>query len=254
VDLLDQIKKRYIEKNGVFCQVIPESDFEDQYIELRKREGRLYPVSIIKSLPEVSPDHKHYKEWLVRKRSSGMLIEYISSDHSDKQIAEIGCGNGWLTGKLSKISNSKIIGIDINLHELEQAAKLFGNLNTAFIYGDVFKLDLQFDYIILAGVAAYFKDLRILISSLQKSLNPEGSIHIIDSPFYDNPAEARKRSENYFKKLGLSQFINYYFHHDINALKDFRYSILYDPSSAANKLKRFFFSSQPPFHWIQIKK
>jgi ubiquinone/menaquinone biosynthesis C-methylase UbiE len=94
-----------------------------------------------------------------------MLIDYLSLNSNEKKIAEIGCGNGWLTNKLSKIKNSEIIGIDVNIHELEQAAKIFaGNSNAAFVYADVFKMDLKFDYIVLAGVVAYFKDFKELIT------------------------------------------------------------------------------------------
>jgi ubiquinone/menaquinone biosynthesis C-methylase UbiE len=161
-----------------------------------------------------------------------MLIDYLKSKDRTKTILECGCGNGWLTNKLSEIEISEVIGLDINVNELEQAARVFGvKSNILFIYGDIFKMNLKCDYMILSGAIAYFNDLKKLLASLLNKLNPGGEIHIIDSPLYKDNSDAKARTAKHFKALDVPEMINYYHHHSFNDLKEFQYDVLYNPFS-----------------------
>jgi len=85
-------------------------DFGLQYILLRNKEGRIYSDKEVAVLPEIDKEHKHYNEWEVRKDTSGRLIKYLFSKKKALEILEVGCGNGWLTAKLSGIPLSRLIG------------------------------------------------------------------------------------------------------------------------------------------------
>src|SRR3954471_2426808 len=94
------------------------SDFEQLYIDVRKREKRIYTDEEVLQLPDISKSHLHYNEWKFRKQSSERLINYLKHRKTALHILEIGCGNGWLASKMASIPNSVVTGLDINQPEI----------------------------------------------------------------------------------------------------------------------------------------
>lgn len=230
-------------------------DFEKLYTQLREREGRIYTDNEVVNLPEITVTHPHYKEWLIRKESSQKLINLLKKTNQPLDILEIGCGNGWLCHRLAEIPESKVIGTDINFTEVQQAARVFYyKPNLHFIYGhagsDVFD-DSQFDVIIFAASIQYFASFGKTIKNALRLLKRKGNIHIIDSPFYTlaKLADARQRSHLYYEEAGFPEMANQYFHHSLEELQVYNYSIHYDPNSLFNKFLRH----KNPLHWISIK-
>lgn len=231
------------------------SDFEKMYAQIREQEGRIYTDEEVAELPCINESHPHYKEWRLRKDSSQKLIDSLKKKKQSLNILEVGCGNGWLSHRLSEIPKSKVIGIDINFTEVQQAARVFhqqSNLN--FIYGPVesgmFK-EQRFDVIIFAASIQYFISLNKTILSISKLLRRGGYIHIIDSPFYtlSELGAARQRSLLYYETAGFPEMTNWYFHHTLEELDSYNYTILYDPNGLFNKFLR----NKNPFHWLCIK-
>lgn len=234
--------------------IVP-SDFETLYIRLREQEGRIYSDEELVHLPEIPAAHSHYEEWRIRKDSSQKLITHLKKKNKPLEILEIGCGNGWLSRKLSTIPGSKVIGADINFTEIQQAARVFQNVpNLHFMYAHiepgVFK-EKKFDSIVFAASIQYFSSLGDTIKKTLRLLRPGGEIHILDTHFY-TPAdisEAKHRSVLYYESAGFPEMAAYYFHHSFDELQDFNYSILYDPKRLFNK----FIPNKNPFYWICIK-
>ena len=234
---------------------IVKRDFETIYVQLRQKESRIYTDDEVAQLPFISPTHVHYKEWLLRKESSRKLVDHLKKKKKALDMLEIGCGNGWLSGKLATISGSRVIGTDINFPEIQQAASVFQNVpNLHFMYADaeqgVFK-EKKFDTIVFAASIQYFESLSETITGTLKLLKPGGEIHIIDSPFY-SPAElkaARLRTTHYYESVGFPEMADCYFHHCYHDLENYNYSILYDPKAMLNKFLR----NKNPFPWISIQ-
>jgi ubiquinone/menaquinone biosynthesis C-methylase UbiE len=237
-------------------------EFEKLYLQLREKEGRIYSDEEVIALPVISKTHPHYNEWQMRKQSGKRLINYLRKKQSTgsngqaMKILEVGCGNGWLSHRLSSIDRSSIIGTDINFTEIQQAAKVFYNIpNLHFIYSDpepeIFE-EQQFDIIVFAAAVHYFSPLTGIIKRSLKLLKPNGEIHIIDSHFYPlaELSAAKKRSLFYFEAAGFPEMANWYFHHSLDDLEEFNYSILYDPKSMFNRFLR----NKNPFPWICIKQ
>ncbi|HEY6505734.1 MAG TPA: class I SAM-dependent methyltransferase [Chitinophagaceae bacterium] len=231
------------------------NDFETLYIRLRQKEGRVYTNEEVAQLPHVNPVHPHYKEWQLRQESAQRLIDYLKKKKQLLTILEIGCGNGWLSHRLAAIPGSKVIGTDINFTEVQQAAKVFQDKpNLHFIYGHaetgIFE-DMQFDIILFAASIQYFPSLPTTIGHTLKLLRPGGEIHIIDSPFYpvSELSAARQRSLLYFQAAGFPEMAGCYFHHSLEYLEKFNYSVRYDPDSLFNRFLR----NKNPFPWICIQ-
>jgi ubiquinone/menaquinone biosynthesis C-methylase UbiE len=236
-------------------------DFEKLYIQLRKKEGRVYTDEEVATLPEIAETHPHYSEWQIRKQSCQKLISYLqkkqstASNEQTLKILEVGCGNGWLSHHLAAIPGSKVIGTDINFTELRQAAKVFHNIpNLHFIYSHiesgVFE-ETQFDVIVFAASIQYFSSLTEIIRNSLRLLKPDGEIHIIDSHFYSlsELSAAKQRSILYYQAAGFPEMANWYFHHCLDDLEQYNYSILYDPGSLFNRFLR----NKNPFPWILIQ-
>ena len=230
-------------------------DFETLYLRLRDQENRIYSDEEVSQLPAIASIHPHYKEWRVRNDSSQKLIRYLKKRNQSNDIMEIGCGNGWLSHRLSAIANSRVIGTDINFLEIQQAARVFQNITSLhFIYApgdsDFFK-EKRFNTIVFAASLQYFESLTRIINNTLRLLKPDGEIHIIDSPFYSKPElpAAKQRSRVYFETAGFPEMVNYYFHHSLDDLKIYNYSILHGPKKIVNKFSRI----KNPFYWIRIQ-
>ena len=231
--------------------------FEKKYISIRCLEDRLYTDEEVEQLPLIARNHIHYKEWVIRKKSSDRLINYLSSKKKRLRILEVGCGNGWLSHSLSSIPGSEVTGLDVNFTELQQAARVFNEeKHLHFIYGDIYTnvltTNLKFEVIVFAASIQYFQPLQKILMICLKHLSPAGEIHIIGSHFYkiSEINVAKKRTLDYFTSLGYPEMSDYYFHHAVNELKKFNHCIFYNPKSIINK----FFKSTDPFYWVAVKK
>ncbi|HEX6334156.1 MAG TPA: class I SAM-dependent methyltransferase, partial [Flavisolibacter sp.] len=205
------------------------SSFEQHYISLRRKEGRLYQDEQVRRLPGINADHPLRHEWALRAESAGRLAGYLSVRKPGSAILEVGCGNGWLANFLLSVPGSTVTGIDINTVELEQAKRVFQNERLQFACGspEDFR-DSLFDVIVFAASLQYFPSAPLVLQAALEMLKPGGEIHITDTAFYSvvGSITARQRSENYFRAAGEPGMCDFYFHHSLRDLGSFRYTIL----------------------------
>lgn len=244
---------------GVYIFENEKNPFEELYLKLRRKEKRLYSDEEVKLLPFASSLNPHKKEWDYRAKSFIRFKDYLKQFNEQLNILDLGCGNGWFSGELSKTFNHNFYCLDINFYELRQAARLFSGENIKYIYGDLFKMEIaknSFDLIVLNSSVQYFESLNSLVKELIYTLKLEGEIHIIDSPFYEEEdlQSAKERTTSYYNSLGFPEMRAFYFHHTYKSLNDFNYQILYDPRSLKNRLQSLAFKSDSPFPWIKIKR
>jgi ubiquinone/menaquinone biosynthesis C-methylase UbiE len=231
------------------------NDFETLYLQLREKERRIYSDEELLNLPEIAETHPHHAEWQMRKESAQRLVNYLQKKQRPLKILEVGCGNGWLSHRVSAVPQSKVIGADINFSEIQQAANTFQHVpNLHFIYSsidaDTFE-EKQFDVIVFAASIQYFPSLPRIINETLKLLRPNGEIHILDSHFYSQSElnAARQRSLLYFEAAGFPAMMDWYFHHCLDDIRHHHYTLLYDPASLFTKFSR----NKNPFPWILIQ-
>ncbi|MEZ5195387.1 MAG: methyltransferase domain-containing protein [Bacteroidales bacterium] len=253
-DFLTRLSK----ENGVYFagDKIKTVPFEDAYINSRKNEKRLLSDEMVKALPHLK-NGPHQKEWGLRAKSAKRVFDYFSKI-KNANLLDVGCGNGWFTSGIAQNPNIRVIGLDMNAIELQQASRIFQKNNLDFVFGDLFSLPFEkdsFQYITLVASIQYFKDLNVLINRLMKLLADKGEIHIVDSPFYTLSAieAAKERTVNYYRQSGQEEMIGFYHHHSFNELKEWNYEILYSPGKN-NFIRKFFQFHDIPFPWIKITK
>jgi len=245
-------------EEGVYIgpEEYPNNGFEQQYFAVRNAENRIYSDSELRSLPYLKI-HRHAKEWTQRAKSFERVIKYFKM----KNVAtflDLGCGNGWFTNQLSEIDHSEVVGVDVNLFELKQAARVFAKKNLKFVNADIFKLDFPeelFDVIVLNASVQYFNDLEKLTHRLFTMMKGNGELHFIDSPFYSTTESeaAERRTQVYYHSMGFPKMASHYFHHKFDELKALNYDVLYHPEKK-NRMKQLVYGRDIPFPWIRIRK
>ncbi|WP_298419117.1 class I SAM-dependent methyltransferase [uncultured Kordia sp.] len=243
---------RTTQQQNVYYLTPENPDFSRYYLAVREKEDRILSDYEVRQLPYI----KRY-EWEFREKSTERFIQYISDKNKSLKILDIGCGNGWFSNKIAKISETiQIIGLDINREELEQAARIFKTKNLYFVYADIFKvstkLEAQFDIITLNGAIQYFEDFKGFITLLQTFLKPNGEIHIIDSPFYKTAsvADAKERTKEYYTEIGVPEMAENYFHHDEKLIAEF--DLLY--KYRWNIIHKILGKKDSPFSWYRFTK
>jgi SAM-dependent methyltransferase len=231
----------------------PNTAFTDLYIAARKKENRFYSHEEIAALPDLPKTHSQYREWQMRKKSADRFISYLKNRKTPLHILEIGCGNGWFSNLMATIPESTVTGTDINPTELAQAAAIFKKGNLSFACFDLFEKtalhEQKFDIIVFNSCFQYFENAVKTIAAAKELLTAEGEIHLIDTPLYREPelSQARRRTIEYYEKLGFPEMAAHYFHHRVTDLGG--HDILYNP----NKLVRLL-TKDSPFPWIRISK
>jgi ubiquinone/menaquinone biosynthesis C-methylase UbiE len=246
-------------KDGIYFFSELNIEFENIYLKVRENENRIYSDEELKKLPFASDINPHKKEWDLRVKSFLRLRDYFNTKKANLNILDLGCGNCWLIGQLSKKYNHKFYCVDINFTELKQAKASFNSEQIVFIYADIFAANIPsgfFDIIILNAAVQYFPDIKILLNRLSNLLNITGEIHIIDTPFYSqNEVEnARKRTVDYYHSIGFPEMADNYYHHSLSELSEFNFEMLYYPNSFMKRVKRLLFFKDSPFPWISIIK
>lgn len=228
------------------------------YLRVREKEGRLYPDTIVARLPQVPRDHPFSTEWRSRADSCARLTRYIATHNRSLSVLELGCGNGWLSHRISLVPATNVWGIDRASPELTQAARVFRQSNLVFLAADIFNPPFDshpFDEIVLASVIQYFPDLPRLIHTLQVHLTLGGEIHILDSPLYrpEELSAARERTHAYYATLGFPEMAEQYHHHSTTELEEFTPHWLYRPNSLLPRLARRVGQNPAPFPWLVIR-
>lgn len=200
-------------------------DFEQQYIQVRTLENRVYSDNIVQKLPYLEANHPQYNEWQIRKSNAEKFVNYISKKDLSN-ILEIGCGNGWFTHFMAQNTKAKLLGLDINNVELKQAKRLFNRENIEFIHGNIFELRFEnkFDIVVFNASIQYFQDITTLMNALKTMLTEHGEVHILDTFFYNDDKAKQIASDNtkkYYQKMGQENMIQYYFHHKKSDLINF---------------------------------
>ena len=247
--------ENYQLKNGVYILSAVNTEFEKLYLKVREIEKRIYSDEEVARLPFASINNPHNGEWKLRQKSFNRFKLYLSNIKTDLTMFDLGCGNGWFSGQLSKRFNHTFYGFDINIKELEQAARVFKNKNLNYCYADIYEdvfTGKYFDLIILNSSIQYFSDINKLIEKLFYFLADNGEIHIIDSPFYPESEiqSAKERTKKYYENMNAPEMADKYFHHSFKTLERFNYKLLYKPKKILGRI----FQHESPFPWIRIIK
>jgi len=229
--------------------------FVDAYLRAREREGRILPDDVVRRLPHLPEGDDRRAEWKLRADSSDRLIGHLARIHRPLIVHDLGCGNGWLTARLAALDNATVVGFDVNDEELAQARRVFaGRPRLTFVLAEAAVHGVA-DVVVLASVLQYIANPSALLRELSAALAPEGAIHVLDTPLYDQAdiAAARERTRQHFRSIGVPEMIVRYHHHGWSVLAGLDYAVLYDPAALRHRLaRRVLHKPRSPFPWVRI--
>lgn len=207
---------------------------ERLYIAVRDAERRVVNDELLKQLPCPPESYAHSKEWEIRAESFERFNKYLDKHHKGQKlnILDVGCGNGWMSHLLYRQGHS-VTAVDLNMVEMEQAERVFGtNEKLQWVYADILNdkiPNVPFDIIVFGASCQYFNDVTALTKRIMPLLKTGGSIHLLDSFFYQEETvnDAHRRTVAYYAKLGYPDMANYYHHHLLTELKQIGYKKLF---------------------------
>ncbi|HMQ75881.1 MAG TPA: class I SAM-dependent methyltransferase [Flavobacteriales bacterium] len=229
--------------------------FGDLYDRARGLEGRILDDAEVARLPHRSGG-PHRWEWRVRARNAQRLLVHLARPAPRSTVLDVGCGNGWMSALLARAGHT-VLGIDRNLPELRQAARVFPD-GPRFALADLFNPaldDLRFNVVLFAASFHYFADAR---STLQRArmLAPDGEVHVMDSTLYPDQkaaGEARARTAAYYAHIGVPELAAHYHAH---TLEDVRtagpHLILRRPRGWNAPVDRLY-GLRDPFHHVVLR-
>lgn len=228
--------------------------FGEEYLRLRDLERRVLSDELVVKLPNLPVDHPHASEWKKRWPTLERFRGWITEHEEQQHWLELGCGNGWFSNWIHQQSGARVTGVDLNIDELEQAARCFPELT--WVHADIFQAAFPaapFDVIVLNAAVQYFERLEELLERLQSLIIPGGSIHLLDSAFYTNEEAkaAHERSKAYYEKMGCPTMINHYHHRTWDELASWKHTVHYTPRKAS-LFSRLLGKAESPFPWIEV--
>ncbi|WP_444995312.1 class I SAM-dependent methyltransferase [Aliikangiella sp. IMCC44359] len=242
-------------KSLTFLSKPIDSTFENAYLDVRNKENRILTDELVSILPRVSNDNLYFKEWCIREQSANRVLDYLSNVNykSSDWVLDIGCGNGWFSHLIAQTVQAKVLAIDINQLELEQAVRVFNRDNLFFAYLDVFDEELkpeQFTTIIFNSSFQYFKEPNALLERCLGLMVRSGELHIVDTPFYqaEKVDDAKLRSRDYYQQIGAEDMIAFYNHHNYEIFSGYNIEVLYRPPESKTMKSK----NDSPFPWLKI--
>lgn len=100
-------------------------EFEKKYLEVREKEKRVLCIEEIRRLPYVLKGSNDEPLWGTRRKSINRFLKYLTLKKRACNILDIGCGNGFFA-RIVQDQGHRVVGIDVNLLELNQAVTAFG--------------------------------------------------------------------------------------------------------------------------------
>jgi ubiquinone/menaquinone biosynthesis C-methylase UbiE len=153
----------------------------------------------------------------IRKK---IILELVG-EFKDKQIIDIGCGNGELSIDLIKNNSITFLDISSKMLDLVRANISGGHLSSAsFVNSDIlnFKTDQTFDLVLCIGVIAHVDNISGLLEKLKEITKEDGTILLQYS--------ASEKFISIFNRLKYALF----------SKDDYRYKINYISSFLLKKL------------------
>lgn len=145
-----------------------------------------------------------FDQWSNDGRAAGMEFEHgdVAAQviarmgvRAGEQILDLGCGNGWATRKLAKLSAGvQALGIDVSPAMVAEAERLHSlTIRARYAVGSFERIDApdaKFTRVFSMEALYYSVDLDAALKEIHRVLKPNGTADIVVDYYKDNAATA----------------------------------------------------------------
>ncbi len=244
--VLERLLTRYPRVDGYWLLDDPAArvEWEAEQLRRRARESRLYTDAAALRLPEIAPGHVLEREWRERSEMLLRLSTHLSRLWRSLVILDVGCGNGWLSHRLTTVRNNyRVFGLDQDRRELKMAARVFiHQTRLRFLCADALTAPLPeacVDIVVMAGSLHHMPDPAGVVARAMNWLAPNGELHILETPF-------AQRDE----PVPVTTAVPW------EVLAPHRPEVLYDPQSWVNRFAAWWRpeAAHMTWPWVKIAK
>jgi SAM-dependent methyltransferase len=179
---------------------VPTAQFLHEYARQRAHEGRTLRGDDLRSLPYLRSGPLA-RQWSVRARSYEAFVACIVEPMGRQclRVLDLGAGNGWLCHRLAR-SGHRAIALDVRdddvdglgaaMDLLTDSPDQFQRVKASF--GSLPFPDHAFDIALFNAALHYSTDLAGDLTEAKRVTRPNGTIAILDSPFYANERDGER--------------------------------------------------------------
>ncbi|MDB9939035.1 class I SAM-dependent methyltransferase [Candidatus Thioglobus sp.] len=132
-------------------------------------------------------DNGAYKNYFTFNSYSIFEAILAATDWEDKDVLDVGCGEGDLSAMMSFAGANKVDGIDYSKEAVSLAKNKINIENVNFIIDDAHTVIGKYDVIVMAGVLEHIdKPFDLIDKLVAKNLN-DGGVIVTASPSFLNP-------------------------------------------------------------------
>jgi len=159
---------------------------------------------------------------IMEREHSKTVLKFLNTIKfpSSFSFLDVGCGNGWVVRKISKIRTCKrVVGIDKSLKMIKEAKSKKKSPKESFVVADLIKWKQRgkFDYIFSMESLYYTNPMELALSKIYKLLKPGGVFYCGTDFYKENKAtsgwprkmnlpmdlRSKKQWRNMFEKIGF---------------------------------------------------
>ena len=132
-------------------------------------------------------DNGAYKNYFTFNSYTIFEAILAATNWEDKDVLDVGCGEGDLSAMMSFAGAKRVDGIDYSKEAVSLANKKINIENVSFIVEDAHTVKGRYDVIVMAGVLEHIDQPFDLIDKLVKENLNDGGVIVTASPSFLNP-------------------------------------------------------------------
>ena len=201
---------------GVYRFILPEQadrsrPFLSQYRSVRRADGHTEAAAAsYATLPVVPPGSPNAAEWRIRRRSFETAVSRGGLRASvRRRVLDVGAGNGWLSSRLSELGHDTV-AVDLDDDAGDGLGAAVPSMPFPLVQADFDAMPFapgQFDLVLMNASLHYSPDPERTVEEAARLLRPGGSLMVMDSPMFEDPADGEAMVAQQLEALSSSYSI-----------------------------------------------
>ena len=185
--------------------------FLSQYRSVRRADGHSEATAACyATLPMVPRGTPNAAEWRIRRQSFETAVSRGGlRARTRRRVLDVGAGNGWLSSRLSELGHD-MVAVDLDDDPGDGLGAGSGRKPFPLVQADFDALPFapdQFDLVLMNASLHYSPDPDRTVEAAARVLRPGGTLMVMDSPVFEDPADGEAMVAQQLEALSSSYSI-----------------------------------------------